>query len=256
MDNKINSLTDSVNVTMHASTLSGGTGSYAKVQRNTAYIGNIVERVSKGAVLPGGKETLLYVAGLLRDGIVGFLNEGKAVDLLEMGILYLKPKKGMESTSPGIEDVPKMKLAFTPSELALKAVENVTVGADVTKENVPTFKELYDIHTKSSGLSVTAGFTVRINGKGLKVAGDGCGVYLAPCDENGSYRTDASDWTLTCGEEDLIDNTSSRLEFNLPSTVTEGSYRLAVKTAYGSGARVNKSSRTGIMDGVVTVVAA
>ena len=66
MDKRINSLTDSVNVTIHASKLAKGSGSYAKVQRNTAYIGNIVERVSKNAVIPGGTETLLYVAGLLR----------------------------------------------------------------------------------------------------------------------------------------------------------------------------------------------
>lgn len=253
MDNKINVLTDSVNVTMHSSSLTHGRYSFAKVQRSTAYIGNIVERVNKNAVIPGGKETLLYVAGLLRDGIVEFLHEGKAVDLLEMGILYLKPKKGMEVTAPGIEDIPKMKLAFTPSDLALKAVENVTVGADVTKENVPTFSELYDIHSMSAGNVLTAGFTVRVSGKGLKVAGDDCGVYLAPCTENGTYQTDSSDWLLICGTEDFIDNTASRLEFNLPSDVAKGSYRLIVKTAYSSGSRLNKTSRAGIMDGIVTV---
>ena len=252
MDNKVNKLQDSVNVTMHASTLANGTGSYAKVQRNTAYMGNIVERVKKSNNIMD-TETLLYAAGLLRDAMFSLLAEGKAIDLLETGILYLKPLKGMESTEPGIEDVPKMTLAFTPSEKAIEAVKGVVVGADVTKVNVPVIKELYDIHSKSKGLSLTAGYTVRLSGKGLKVAGENTGVFFAPAQDDGSYNLDESDWICAANEDDLIDNTNPRLEFNLDSTVPTGNYRLIVKTAYGSGTRVNKTTRIGIMDGIVSV---
>ena len=164
MDKRINSLTDSVNVTIHASKLAKGSGSYAKVQRNTAYIGNIVERVSKNAVIPGGTETLLYVAGLLRDGILSLLSEGKAVDLLEMGILYLKPQKGMESTNPEISDVPSMTLGFTPSIKAIEAVKNITVGADITKSNLPMPKTLLDLHTKTLGVDICFSGTLRRRG--------------------------------------------------------------------------------------------
>ncbi len=38
------------------------------------------------------RETLLYAAGLMRNGIIELLKGGKAVDLLEMGVLYIKPK--------------------------------------------------------------------------------------------------------------------------------------------------------------------
>lgn len=253
MDKRINSLTDSVNVTIHASKLAKGSGSYAKVQRNTAYIGNIVERVSKNAVIPGGTETLLYVAGLLRDGILSLLREGKAVDLLEMGILYLKPQKGMESTNPEISDVPSMTLGFTPSIKAIEAVKNITVGADITKSNLPMPKTLLDLHTKTLGVDITSGYTVRVGGTGLKVAGENSGIFLAPCDDEGIYKTDESDWVSVCNAEDLIDNTNTQLEFNVPVDTTAGTYRLIVKTASSTGNRVNKTLRTGIMEDVVTV---
>lgn len=250
MDKRINSLTDSVNVTIHASKLAKGSGSYAKVQRNTAYIGNIVELVSKNAVIPGGTETLLYVAGLLRDGILSLLSEGKAVDLLEMGILYLKPQKGMESTNPEISDVPTMTLGFTPSIKAIEAVKNITVGADITKSNLPMPKTLLDLPTKMLGVDITSGYTVRT---GLKVAGENSGIFLAPCDDEGIYKTDESDWVSVCNAEDLIDNTNTQLEFNVPVDTTAGTYRLIVKTASSTGNRVNKTLRTGIMEDVVTV---
>ena len=253
MDKRINSLTDSVNVTIHASKLTKGSGSYAKVQRNTAYIGNIVERVSKNAVIPGGTETLLYVAGLLRDGILSLLSEGKAVDLLEMGILYLKPQKGMESTNPEISDVPSMTLGFTPSIKAIEAVKNITVGADITKSNLPMPKTLLDLHTKTLGVDI---YTVRVGGTGLKVAGTNSGVFLAPCDDEGVYQMDGSDWVSVCDSETLIDNTNTRLEFNIPADTTAGTYRLIVKTASSTGNRVNKTLRTGMMEEVITVTTA
>jgi hypothetical protein len=65
-----------------------------------------------------------------------------------------------------------MVLAFTPSELALSSVKNVTAGADVTASNNPEICELYDMHTETKGTVLSAGYTVRITGRRLKVAGN------------------------------------------------------------------------------------
>ena len=58
------------------------------------------------------RETLLYAAGLMRNGIIELLKGGKAVDLLEMGVLYIKPKSGMVKNCPSITDIPDMTLSF------------------------------------------------------------------------------------------------------------------------------------------------
>ena len=43
MNDKTNKLKDNVNVTMHKVTISDKDLSYAKVQRMTAYIGNVID---------------------------------------------------------------------------------------------------------------------------------------------------------------------------------------------------------------------
>ena len=255
MNDRTNLLTDKVNVTMHAVSFSEKDISYAKVQRNTAYIGNVIDKIlEQNKVLD--RETLLYAAGLFRNGILELLKTGKAVDLLETGILYIKPAGSMDTTNPSVKDVPGMKLAFTPSELALDAVKDVTVAADVTETAEPLITEVFDMSTRTSGGSITAGRTIRIKGRKLKVAGDESetGVFFAPCDSDGSYSGAADNW-VQVNKSELIDNTATTLVLNVPQDTAAGSYRLLVHTAYGSGSRINKTIRKGAYDSVITVTA-
>ena len=171
MNDKNNNLTDTVNVMFHASSLTDKTVSYAKVQRNTALSGNIATEILKNNKV-FDRETLLYVAGLYRNAVLSLLESGKAVEVLELGTLYLKPKKGMNLQNPTLDDVPEMSLSFTPSELALDSVKNVTVGAEVTSRSEPLIERLYNVSERVEGNLLSVGGTVRIKGQKLKVAGD------------------------------------------------------------------------------------
>ena len=215
MDDKSNKLSDTVNVTMHTLTFADKPVAYAKVKRNTAFIGNIITKILEyNKVLD--RETLLYVAGLFRNAILDLLKGGKAVDLLEMGILYIKPDGSIDSEMPGIEDVPKMTLSFTPSDIALESVKNVTAGADISTTNEPILASLYNIHTQKSGTELSIGYSARIVGKRLKIAGDEAetGLYLASCTEDGTYNMDSSTWTAL-GMENIVDNTNTNILFNI-----------------------------------------
>ena len=90
----------------------------------------------------------------------------------------------------------------------------------------------------------------------LKVAGnnDETGVFLASCDENGKYSENISEW-IQIKNDELIDNTASVLLFNVPVEAKSGTYRLIVRTAYGSGTRINKTVRAGIHSETITVSA-
>lgn len=252
MNDKVNELSDTVNVTMHTLTFSDKPVSYAKVKRNTAFIGNIVSKILEhNKVLD--RETLLYSAGLFRNAILELLKTGKAVDLLEMGILYIKPSSSIDSLNPSVNDVPDMTLSFTPSDIALEAVKGVTAGADVSTTNEPVLSSLYNIHTKQTGTELSIGYSARITGKRLKIAGDEAetGLYLAPCTNDGMYDSDSSAWTAL-GMENIVDNTNTKILFNIPQDIASGSYRLILKTAYGSGKRINKTVRTGVYGEKVT----
>lgn len=113
---------------------------------------------------------------------------------------------------------------------------------------------LYNIHTKKEGCELSIGYSARITGKRLKIAGEETetGLYLASCTDDGTYDTDSSTWTAI-GMENIVDNTNTKILFNIPSTVTSGSYRLILRTAYGSGTRINKTVRTGVYAEKITV---
>ena len=105
-----------------------------------------------------------------------------------------------------------MTLSFTPSDLALEAVKDVTAGADISTTTDPVLAGLYNIHTKTSGAMLSLGQSARISGKRLKIAGkeNETGLYLASCASDGSYDTDPSTWTHL-GMEDIVDNTNTKI---------------------------------------------
>ena len=253
MNDRTSKMSDTVNVTMHSLSQFDKDISYARVQRNTVYIGNIIDKVQEQNKTLD-RETLLFSAGLLRNGILELLKAGKSVDLLELGTLYIKPGGSMDTTSPSISDVPAMGLAFTPSELALNAVRGVTVAGDVTESNAPLITGMYNVSARADGAAAAKGQTVRLKGKRLKIAGEQSevGIFFAPCDESGKYEGEVSSW-FQIPESELVDNTTSSLLFNMPGGIESGTYRLIVRTAYGSGSRVNKTVRSGVFADIVSV---
>lgn len=258
MNDRKNNLTDKVNVTMHSVQKTNTTKDYsfARVKRNTAYIGNILDKVLK-TEKNLTRATLLYASEVLRDGVVELLKEGKAVDLFELGILYIKPASSMETLTPDVNDVPSMTAAFTPSELTVEAVKCVTVGEDVTKSTEPEILSILDMKTESEGTKISGGGTVKIIGKRLKVDGDktsDIGVFFAPCNETGSYKEEIGEWICIPKSSLGLGNTPGTLLFNVPDSLVAGTYRLIVRTAYGSGGRINKVIREGIFSEIVTVV--
>lgn len=256
MDDKRNSFVDSVNVTMHPVTLRDAGGSYAKVMRKTACMGNIADKVLEQEKNLS-RETILYAAGLLRNGIIELLKGGAAVEMLELGVLYIKPSKGMETENPTIGDVPPLTLAFSPSSLALAAVQNVTVGADVTSSKEPVVQKMTDLRTNTAGETLSVGGSVLLKGERLRITessveGNDTGVCFAPCKDDGTYNADMSDWVRVTPEL-LTENTPTRLLFTLPADVKAGTYRIIVRTSNGRGTYSAKTVRSGMLQEIVTV---
>ena len=218
MDDRKNKFTENVNVTMHKAMFSSEDVIYAKVHRETALMGNIVDKIyDKNKVFD--RETLLYVAGLFKNGILALLSEGKAVDMLQLGVLYLKPN-----------------------------------GTVVTKNNEPEISYLFDMHKEAKTDAVSKGYTLKIKGDRLKIAGDEAetGLFFAPCDAEGKKEEDRAN-CVHIRPSPSMENTAKTVCVNLPAYMKEGTYRLIVCTAFGAGKRLNKSIREGIYANVVTI---
>lgn len=254
MQDKTNKLQDSVNITIHHSVISGKQCSFARVQRETAYIGNIIDKAIEMNPMMK-RETLLFSAELLKNGILALLSSGKAVDILELGTMYIKPNGCIDGAEESLNAVPEMTVGFTPSEISVNAVKNVAIAANVTKKNVPSVTEIFNVKTRSFSDSLNAGYSVKLQGSKLKIAGDEekCGVFFAPCDESGNYEKNAFESFVHIKESELISNTTTNLEFNLPENMEKGTYRLIVATSYHSGKLCGKQVRLGEYENIVTI---
>ena len=256
MNDKSSKITDKVNVTMHRSSIANREVSYARVQRTTVYIGNVIDKILEKENLMS-RESLLYAAGVLRNGILDLLKSGNAVDLLEIGTLFIKPTGSMNTLTPDITDVPELTVSFTPSALATQAVQNVVINADITKAKIPVITSFFNISKESDTYTGQAGDTIRISGEYLKIAGTDTqttGVFFAPVLADGSHSQTESDW-LQVTEERLINNTNSWLMFNLPQEISVGDYTIIVRTANSSSNKPNKTTKTGISSQPITITA-
>lgn len=253
METKISDLTSAVNVVIHKNYLMDGDSSFAKVRRRKAGINNVIARILK---MPGAldKATLFHAAMLFKDGIIDMLKSGYAVDVFELGTLWLSSNGNIASDSPSIADIPAMSLGFTPSAEVLAQLVEVEIGEAVKESTEPAITGIEDRFTFRTDGSVTKGQLVRVSGRRLRVAGgEDTGIFLASSDGNGGCSNDRSSWLKV---EKIATNDPSTLEFYLPEDAEVGkSYTLIVRTASGRGARTNKTVREGIWSGTVTVTA-
>lgn len=236
MYQRTGTLTDSVNVNLH--TLPVGFGSvksnvkgYALVQRETAHIDNIIEQCLSNTACSLDKASLLYAAEVLRDAMLALLSRGKAIDVLEMGTLYVKPKNGLEEITAGL--VKDFKVVFSPSELTQSQAVNITVGGEAVPDYNPLITGVMDMDTMSKSGTITTGKCITVSGERLRLAGtqsDKCGLYFAPQITGGTtYDTDETKWKRAADNE-VYKNMPSSLLVRVPSTLTDGQWYIVIRT--------------------------
>lgn len=110
---------------------------------------------------------------------------------------------------------------------------------------------------RTSSLSITIHFfsnSVVNAGEKFPDQGEDRGLFLAPVDEKGEVSDEESNW-INC--TNLVrQNTPKKIDFYLPSQVTDGSsYRIVVKSNYINGSTKRKKPVYTYSD-IVTVTAA
>lgn len=250
-------LSSSVNVTVHKNHLdTKNITSYAKVCRKTADVENVIAKIAKknGSL---DEATLMHSAILFKNGIIEQLKAGYAVNLFNLGVLYLRVSGSIEGDNPSAAEIPSVSAAFCASDEFLSEIGTVQVGEAIKEKSesvISGFEERFGYLTDGTCYK---GKLVRLTGQRLKVAGedeDKTGIFFAGQDENGSHSADESTWLKVTN---IGTNTPSVLEFYPPEGVSEGkSYSLILRTASGNGSRVNKTVREAVWNGSVSVKAA
>ena len=209
----------------------------ARVPRDTVSVNGIVSEIAAGypSIDP---YVILHSLELVKAKTLELLQQGRSVDIMELGTMYIKPTGTVTKDNPQVSDLPSLSLAFTPSSSAKEALSKVTANSFMISDTAPQIQTVYDLSRKSE-TQVAAGDPVKVTGAKLKLAlnDDGTyatdnGIYFVPSDASGEMVTDPSQW-IEVVDTSIYTNYPKTLEFFVPTTLTSGvNYFVVVRTTY------------------------
>ena len=235
---KLENSSSILSVTLHENNFTKDGTYYATVSRNTATFKNILSEIAEDN--KGMDPFMLqFAAILIQKKILKMLEQGKAVNVLDLGTMYI----AMKCNAKGKSDVTgngNFYIKFTPSALANEAISSLGVDKIVYADGSPEITVTTDLSTGKEDGTLSAGKPCRIRGGRLKIGGDGSGLFFAPVDSDGKMNTDESTWS-TVESTAVFRNKPTELNFFVPAALTSGGYKMVLRTAYLSKDRSRKS---------------
>ena len=228
-----------LSVTLYENHLKKDGSYYARVSRNTATFNNIISEIAeenKGL----DPHLLQYSAILIQKKILKLLEQGKAVNILDLGTMYI----AMKCNAKGKNDVSgkeNFHIRFSPTQIAQDAIQSLKVDKVVYAENSPEIIEIIDLSTGENDGKITKGKPIALMGSKLKLSETDSGVYFAPVDENGNYSFDENTW-IQVSSSQIFRNKPKEINLLVPETLeSEKSYCIVLKTNYVSNSQIRKS---------------
>ena len=224
---------------------------YARFDRTTVNIDHLIARIQKKEV---GTNAIMakHMASLFKAEILEALGRGEAVNVLDLGTLYITSNGIVKGDTPETASIPGFKVKFTCSKLTNDAVTKIGIKKVVMATTSPIIGMMTDLYTGLSERTFTAGKPMRIEGTRLIISGDEGGIFFAPLDEAENPVSDETQW-IKVGENQIIRNLSKILEFFLPDSLFVGtSYRIVLKT--NNAGKSQKKNYSKSVSPIVTIV--
>ena len=218
-----------LSVTLHENNFTKNGSYYATVSRNTATFKNILSEIAEDN--KGMDPFMLqFAAILIQKKILKMLEQGKAVNVLDLGTMYIAMKCNAKGKSD-VSESGNFYIKFTPTPLANEAIASLSVDKIVYADGSPEITTITDLSDTESEGKLTKGKPCRITGSRLKLGGENWGIYFAPVDSEEKMNSDESQWIKT-DESSLFRNKPSELNFFVPDSLSEESYRIVLRTSY------------------------
>lgn len=238
-----------LSVTLHENNFTKDGSYYATVSRNTATFKNILSEIAEDN--KGMDPFMLqFAAILIQKKILKMLEQGKAVNVLDLGTMYIAMKCNAKGKSD-VSESGNFYIKFTPTPLANEAIASLSVDKIVYADGSPEITTITDLSDTESEGKLTKGKPCRITGSRLKLGGENWGIYFAPVDSEGNLNSDESQWIKT-DESSLFRNKPSELNFFVPDSLSEGSWQIVLRTTYLGKDKSRKSMLETVSD-VITV---
>ena len=240
-----------LSVTLHENNFTKDGSYYATVSRNTATFKNILSEIAEDN--KGMDPFMLqFAAILIQKKILKLLEQGKAVNVLDLGTMYIAMKCNAKGKSD-VSESGNFYIKFTPTPLANEAIASLSVDKIVYADGSPEITRIEDLSDVESKNTLTKGKPCRITGSRLKLGGENWGIYFAPVDSEGIMNSDESQWIKT-DESSLFRNKPSELNFFVPDSLSEGNWQIVLRTSYLGKGTSRKTMLETVSD-VITVKA-
>lgn len=215
-----------------------------RVTRNTVTLENLIAAISEKN--PGISPYMIqHVANLLGDEMLKSCQNGKSVDMLGLGTMYISVAGGINGENPAESSIPGFKLNFTPSTRAQKTVDSLKVDKVIIADSNPVINRIINTFNQNEERNLIKGKGVKITGTKLKVIGEDAGIWFAPLDSDKNVSKDESSWTEVA-KETISQNKPKSLEFCVPESLTEAEYRIVIRTRHCNSTKELKSAITAI----------
>lgn len=225
-----------VSVTLRKNNLSEKHGFCATVSRNVASFRNILSEIAEDN--KGMDPYMLQFASILmQKKILKLLEQGKAVNILDLGIMYIAAKCNAQTKTEAAATA-EFCIRFSPTALAETAIENISLDKIVFSDTSPEITGIETLADAEDKSALIAGQPAKITGARLKIGGENSGVFFAPCDENGDISEDETLWTQVL-EAQIFRNKPTELNFFVPS-LEQGEFRIVLRTRYLSKTTARK----------------
>ena len=222
------------------------------VTRNTVTVKNLIAEIAKKN--EGVSSYMIeHAANLLSDEMLNACQNGKSVDVLGLGTMYIAIDGSITGDNPDESSIPGFKANFTPSPKTQKVLENLKVDQVVIPASIPVIDMITNTFNQNTTRDLIRGKGVRITGNKLKILGADAGIWFAPLNADGNAVKDETLWTAI-DKTTLSCNKPKSLEFYVPDGLIDSNYRIVVRTRFSSGDEELKSPITGYSK-IVNIVA-
>ncbi len=217
-----------VSVTLHTNRLNENDGYYGKITRNTVTLENIIAEIQErnSGIDP---YMVQHVAHLLEDTILSLLAQGKAVNVLNLGTLYVAVSGGISGVNPSAASVNGFSAKFTTSSRTNEAVASIVVDKVVVSQSEPLIDKVECLWDAMETDTIRPGKMVRLTGSRLRLGATDSGITFVPLDAGGNPSEDPDD-AIAVDTTMVMVNNPKTLEFYAPDSL-DGSTKYAIKVS-------------------------
>lgn len=208
-----------------------------RVTRNTVTLENMIADIideNRGM----DPYMVQHSAILLQQQIIKMLQQGKCVNVLDLGTLYIGLKGCIKGKNPDSSAIPDFAIRFTPSTIANETLKSLQVDKVVIADKAPQINIITNTWNNQEDC-VSSGKICRISGNHLKLGGDSYSLSLIPLAADGTESDTLPPVHVPI--EKVIKNVDKLLEFYVPEELdTSVPYLIRVRTSFISSTKSRK----------------